>query len=183
MRTYMFRALSLLLVTGSIVLLGWAHWLWKNPLPIATERPVAPWSPELSANVVLNEPVKSTYDKEKVFAHPVFSPTRRPFAALLMQPPVQPEQMIEQPTTNALTDSSQFQLKGILLSSSRTAALIATPEHAEGKWYVGTDDIMGWKIAKISANSVELTSMGQSITIQQYVDNSQLPLGTHTSPN
>jgi type II secretory pathway component PulC len=179
-----FRMLSLLMLAGILVSLAGISWFWKNPLPSAVDRPVARWQPELSANVAVDDLVDPLHKKENTFLRPVFSPTRRPFVApIVSTQQVQPEQVVVQPQSQTLTDSSLFQLKGILLSDSRTAALIVTPENADGKWYSNTDNVMGWKISKINANSVELMANGQSKTIQQYVDNSQLPLGTGNSPN
>ena len=182
----MFRSLSLLMLIGSLTLLGGVYWFWKNPLPSAVDRPVARWQPELSARVAFGDSVDPLHNKENTFSRPVFAPTRRPFVATVVNvQQVQTEQIAVQPPSpsQTLTDSSLFQLKGILLSASRTAALIVTPENTDGKWYSDADDVMGWKIGKINANSVELIANGQSRTIQQYVDNSQLPLGTDTSPN
>jgi type II secretory pathway component PulC len=179
-----FRMLSLLMLAGILISLAGISWFWKNPLPSAVDRPVARWQPELSANVAVDDLVDPLHKKENTFLRPVFSPTRRPFVApVVSTQQVQPEQVVVQPPSQTLTDSSLFQLKGILLSDSRTAALIVTPENADGKWYSNTDNVMGWKISKINANSVELMANGQSKTIQQYVDNSQLPLGTGNSPN
>ncbi len=184
MRSYVFRSLSLLMLVGILISLAGVYWFWKNPLPSAIARPVARWQPELSENVVLDDPAGPLHNKEDTFSRPVFSPTRRPFVApVVSTQQVQPEQVVVQAPPQTLTDSSLFQLKGILLSDSRTAALIVTPENADGKWYSNTDSVMGWKIGKINANSVELIANGQSRTIQQYVDNSQLPLGTAPPPN
>lgn len=82
-------------------------------------------------------------------------PAASPLAA-----PAAPRQPAAPPPT--------LRLQGLYAAEGKGRALLLNLEDGEAAWFAVGDEVMGWKLAKISQDSAFLTREGAEITIQLF---------------
>ncbi len=180
MRAYFYKFLSAVFVLG-LVGVGVGFFVLKTNHPSdPTSRPLIKWQPNLGPLPDLSDGTVKETGWTETFSRPIFSPTRRPFVPVVTtpEPEIPTETPPPPPEPTPVFDPNQLVLKGIMMSSEKSLALISTPEHPGGSWIEQGSIVMGWKIEKIDRNSVLLKTSGLSHSLKQYVDNSGERLGT-----
>jgi type II secretory pathway component PulC len=178
MRTYFYKLLSTVFLLGLVAVASMYFGLSVNHPSYPSARVLIKWQPNLDPSPDPQDGTVKVTIWEETFSRPIFSPTRRPFVPVPPAPePVPPEAPTTPPESARVYDPNQLVLKGILMSSEKSLALISTPEQPSGSWIEQGSIVMGWKVEVIYRNSVVLSANGQSHALKQYVDNSGERLG------
>lgn len=173
-------------VFGQIVLssalLGGSLFIWQNPLPDLTTRPILHWQPSTAAKPLAESFGTSGTPYNQALARPLFRASRRPFdpaqiVALSQPVPLPPEQQIAA-APQPIPDTSQISIKGISISEGKKRVLISSAEASDGTWLALGDVISGWKVKAIDENSAHLSFGDQEVTLSLYVDNPLKPVGS-----
>lgn len=175
MRTYFYKLLSLAFF---VLLAGFGFVLFElrsQQLADPSLRPIPKWQPQVQLVTPYYKATNETASYTATFSRPLFLHTRRPFVLVLPAPmtdnaPVPEPPPLSEPPPQATYDPNQFSLKGILITSSKESALVASPEQPSGRWFTVGTDLMGWKVLKIDNNSVTLGFGEQTHKLKQYVD-------------
>jgi len=171
MSTRFLAALSVASASAGLALAYVAFVVWSMPLPDLDSRPVPEWSPSLAP---LGEPANGEFKQKsftQTFERPIFSQTRRPFVPAVAPAPAPEAQAPPDPDQSPSYDAKQFSLRGILISGNARRALIASPDSPDGMWVAIGSEIMGWKVANVERDGVQLMANGRSAQIKLYVDN------------
>lgn len=180
MRSYFYKFLFIVFVLGlGGVGLGFFA-LQTNQYSDLSSRPLVKWSPNLDTPPDLSHRTVKEAHWTETFSRPLFHPTRRPFVPVVdaPEPAASPEGPTPPPEPILVFDPNQLVLKGIMMSSQKSRALITTPDQPGGSWIEPGSMVMGWKVEKVDRNSVLLRANGQSHVLKQYVDNPGERLGT-----
>ncbi|NJO36216.1 MAG: hypothetical protein HC869_27375 [Rhodospirillales bacterium] len=180
MSALVWRSVTLLFVACTAAILVAGYQAWQAPRVAPEERRVLPWNPQVKFEETSPGTSAAENEFDESFARPLFSATRKPFVpiAVAMEPP-QPEPPPEMPVAEPATgfDPSQFILKGIWADGEKRRALIATPDNPDGEWSGIGSELSGWIVKEIGLNAIIVSSGEKRVTLQQYVDNSKVPLG------
>jgi type II secretory pathway component PulC len=183
MRTYFYKLLAAIFSLGlCCVVLGFFALFAYPPLNLS-KRPVPKWQPDIfNPPIDLADKTIQTANSDEAFLRPLFSPTRKPFVPVVVTPePAPPEVSPAALEPVPVFDPNQLVLKGIMMSSNQSVALISTPDQTNGVWLRIGSGLMGWRIDKIEKNSVILRADGQLHVLKQYVDNAGERLGSQTT--
>lgn len=110
----------------------------------------------------------------QIASRPLMSPSRRPY----VEKAEEPEAIAPEMTEDALPDESSSQadtadvkLLGVELSKSGASALVIASNGEKAEWHKIGDDIGGWSIVQIDADSMTLGRQeggGQSLAVPLY---------------
>ncbi|MDI6835757.1 MAG: hypothetical protein QMD99_08590 [Rhizobiaceae bacterium] len=147
-------ALLVLFVGIGILSLTLATALPIDTTPIERSTPSQP-----SANTLQNEVSVGDGQLLELSDRPLMSPSRRPH--LPETDPVPPEEppMVEDLdniSDDPTSSPAALRLLGVELSASGKSALVATPESDEPTWIKIGEDLGGWQVVKIDAQSITL---------------------------
>lgn len=153
---------------AAVALASTLHGLWSTP--IATE-PLA--DGEASVPALIERPLQPmlglvSFSPSETLSRPVFAPTRRPPEPVAAAPVPIPPQPPELAPTAAPAD--ELRLKGVLIMRSGARALILSPSHQRGRWFRVGSKVDGWKVARITDQSVTMTTPDRLVELKLYVD-------------
>ena len=134
------------------------------------------WAPPKFDQVARFEP-KPRAAFAQITGRPIFSKTRRPF-----EPPEPVSVTIagtQASAAPALPSSPKSEpsvtLSAVTIAGTNRRALVVSKEQPEGEWLEVGDVIEGWSISAIAAETLLLTSGGQSLTMRLYQEAAQPP--------
>jgi hypothetical protein len=93
----------------------------------------------------------------EIAARPLFSPSRRPFAAE------------DEPAANLQDESSAIELVGTLLTEQGRAALLQ-PQGQNARWVLAGQQIAGWQVVAIQRDEVSLRLDDEAKTLELRTD-------------
>lgn len=168
MRVRTLKTIFALNSIAAIALLGTAGLVMTQGLAVPAV-PYEPWSPanpNSSTSVQLDV---SQLPFSAALERPLFDPSRRPFVA---PPPPPPEDTVAAglPETSA-PDLSTIQLRGLRLSGTGAAALVASLDVPLGTWVAKGDQVFGWTVTGVFKDHIELSFDSQKRQLKLYVDN------------
>ncbi|HEY7765782.1 MAG TPA: hypothetical protein VIB38_12395 [Aestuariivirgaceae bacterium] len=154
----MFALLALLL---SAVVLG----LLLKPIQTAAIEPKEPPFQLSFPPLAAFPPENASMNLAPILARPLFFESRRPFEAPAAKVEIAP-QPAEPPIPIIAVET--LMLKGILLGSGSSKALIASPANPSGIWVAVGAEIEGWKIEVITRADVRLVQQQQRAVLPLY---------------
>ena len=151
--------------------------LLAAPISIGEIDAGSPWTPDMSTPVAEARPVIEPEADAAMLDRLLFSPTRR------LPGPRPPAPQDENAQAEVAAAPSQpvidiappegAVLQGVFIDADRRAALITATSHPDGVWLKSGDDLEGWKISRIGAEGIALSSAGREITLTLYAESSQ----------
>ncbi len=187
MNTALSKLLALMLFTSSAVALFSIYTRFAVPHIEPSARPILSWDPAIELHKSSATLADIKPDRFSVLtAKPLFSPTRQPFTP--PPSPAQPVAVVEPvavvppsppaPPVEPMFDVGLIAMKGTKQQDGQWQALITSPQSPEGDWLSVGEAISGWKIQLISPNDAILAQHEHVHTLQLYVDNRKVGLGS-----
>lgn len=102
----------------------------------------------------------------ETLARPVFSPTRRPYAAPSQEEPI--EMAAEAIPPPAAPSSDRIALGGVYISDTGRRALIISPAAPDGAWLPVGAAVEGWTITGIEAETATLSAPPDIVVLQLF---------------
>ena len=192
MRIYHLKALTVVFLVATVLLIGGAWHITNIPVADLSLRPLPQVSQPSKAKTsrpVLDEaaPLSS------VFARPLFRPDRRPFdpnkvAIVQLEPqalpPAPAPPPVPAPPPSPVVQAPppppvfpQITLKGVRLSGQNDAALLETPDFPLGQWFPLGSDVSNWRLKSITDGDVTFSFGDLTQVLQLYVDNRAKSVG------
>jgi hypothetical protein len=152
--------LSILCLAGALFLL--MHPIDIAPLPAGTGLPLAVLDKRPSLNIAGPDRASLT----TIALRPLFVRSRRPYERARPLPPraVAPEVA----SFNTPPVPIDLLLKGVAFQPNMARAMIVSSAHPDGIWLEKNADIDGWKINRISRDSVILMRGAQAMELSLY---------------
>ncbi len=162
----------LITLTSAAVLIALNAYLFMNPPENA---PILPADASLEMPASDNKNLEADAPKELLLIHaqtrPLFSPTRRPWAAPPIEPVVQPtpiEPLVVEPVVAVEAQPPQVTLIGIEKTPSGAKALLLKANSADAVWLKSGALIDEWTIEDIQSASVQLVNGKRTIKLELY---------------
>lgn len=175
MRIRTLQTSSVLCAAVAVSFLGWAYVIGFSPEPGLEERQSRAWSPADMEAVVPELAVEIPATLQAAFDRPLFQKQRRPFQPAVQMVDVIEAEAVPEPSP---PDTSGLSLKGIVVTTHRRLALIATAQSPEGAWLSDGAEIDGWTVTGLEPDTVTLQSGAQVSKLKLYVDNPAIAVGS-----
>jgi hypothetical protein len=139
----------------------------------------APWKPEMGPAAQLGLPSPSQRSAFKqTLERPVFFESRRPYLAPPAPPPPKPVQPVTAPAPPVADPA--FRVTGIAIIGGARQAFLHSPENADGVWTREGGAISGWKVSRITAETVTVEQSGRSFELNLYENRIQDEIASDT---
>jgi hypothetical protein len=122
----------------------------------------ARWIPHLAKLDTGEAHATSATAHQDILAHPVFAKSRAPFVP---PPPPIPK---APPTPAPVLSDPGFSLGGVMLSGDTKRAYLLQKTNQRGAWAGEGDDVAGWKLESITAETATLRKESHVIELRLY---------------
>lgn len=127
----------------------------------------ASWVPRLASPESTETQAKTAAPAQDILLHPVFSRSRAPFVP--SPPPAPKAHVVAAPV---FTDPG-FVLGGVALSGETKRAFLLQKANHTGAWAGEGDEVEGWKLQSITAETATLQKESHVIELRLYSEESQ----------
>ncbi len=124
------------------------------------------WTPESRSAATQGQLTGKTENAySETLARPVFFKDRRPFVSPPPPPPPRPVALVVAPPP---VTNPGLGIAGIAITENGKQAFVTSATSKDGSWVREGEDVMGWRVARITGDSVTIQKAQQSIELPLY---------------